>query len=94
LKAETLTVRNASASCSRSAHLPRRFVEDNLFAHAEGDKKKRAHDDHAECEKQKHARQFPEEIFESRDGLGQNRVDGAILEILWDQARGGHDRQE
>ncbi len=44
--------------------------------------------------KQQHARQFSEEIFKSGDRFRQDRVDGAILDILRNQARGRHDREE
>ncbi len=44
--------------------------------------------------KQQHARQFSEEILKSGDGLRQDRVDGAVLDILGNQARRRHDREQ
>ena len=56
-------------------------AEKHLLAQEKDSEKKSAHRENAKGEQEQDAGEFAEEVFEARDRLGQDGVDGAILEI-------------
>ena len=53
-----------------------------LLAREQHHAKERRHDEHADGEQRQDAAKFPGDVFESRHRLGENRVDGAVVDIL------------
>jgi hypothetical protein len=72
----------------RRCHLAGRFVQDRLFAQTQHDEEQRAHRGEADREENQNAQQFPGEIFKARDRFRQDRVGGAIFDILREEASG------
>src|SRR5581483_898161 len=77
----------------RAAHLPCRFVQDGLLPHVNNDCKERSHRRETERKEREHPEEFTKQILKARHRSRENRVDGAVLDVLWDQTRGGNDCQ-
>ena len=65
-----------------------------LFAQVQHHQKCRAHHQRADCQQQKNSRNFPEDVFEARHRLGQNRVNCSVFDVLGKQSRSRNDCQQ
>jgi hypothetical protein len=93
LKAEALRLRIASWTWEPGG-AAQRLADEHLLAREEDGEKKRAHRQDAKGEEEENAGQFADQVFVTRDRLGQDGVDGAILDVAREKLRGGHDREE
>ena len=96
LKAEALRLRIASLNLlgAKAGSLAERFADEHFLPNEKHGEKKRAHREDAEGEEEEDAGQFADEVFVARDRLGQDGVDGAVLDVARDELGRGHDREE
>ena len=59
-----------------------------LFTRVEHHEKHRTHDQRADGKQQQDAGELAEHVLETRHRLCENRIDGAILDVLRDESRG------
>ena len=78
----------------RHRHLPHCDVQHRLLPRIQHQKKRRAHHQGADREKQENAGNFSEHIFEAGHRFGENGVNGAVLNVLGNEPRGGDDCQQ
>ena len=68
--------------------------DEHLFPNEKHGEEKRAHGQDAEREEEQNAGEFADEVFVARNGLGQDGVNGAVLEIAREELSRRHDREK